>query len=94
MRLFGLPDDIVSLCGNWLSFRYYCVVCGGANTIFHMLDVGTVQGSILGPILYAMFVAPLFDLAKMKKLVDDYFTIEYNQSLPQLLSDMKKQHLK
>ena len=90
MRLLGLPEDIVSLCGNWLSTRYYYVVCGGSNSIIHMLDVGTVQGSILGPILYAIFVAPLFDLAKMTKFADDNFIIKFNRFLPQLLMDMKK----
>ena len=46
MILLGLLGDIFSLCGNWLSFIYYYVVCRGANSIFHILDVGTVQGSI------------------------------------------------
>ena len=33
---------------------------GNKNSISHTLDVGKVQGSILGPILYAIFVAPFF----------------------------------
>ena len=90
MRLLGLPEDLVSLCGNWLSFRFFYVSCGGANSIFHTLEVGTVQGSILGPILYAIFVAPLFDLAKMTKFADDNYVIKSNKFLSQLLIDMKQ----
>ena len=90
MRLLGLPDDLVSLCGNWLSTRFFYVNCCGDNSIIHSLDVGTVQGSILGPILYAIFVAPLFDLAKMTKFADDNYVIKFHKFLAQLLIDMKQ----
>ena len=36
-------------------------------------DVGTIQGSILGPILYALFVSPLFDLTQITNFADDNF---------------------
>ena len=29
MRLLGLLEDIVSLCGNWLSLKFAYVSCGG-----------------------------------------------------------------
>ena len=90
LRLLGLPDDIISLVGNWLSLRFYYVSVGGKCSIIHSLNVGTVQGSILGPILYAIFVSPLFDLAKMTKFADDNFIIKCNKFLPQLINDMKQ----
>ena len=90
LRLLGLPDDLISLVGNWLSLRYFYVSVGGENSIIHSLDVGTVQGSILGPILYAIFVSPLFDLAKMTKFADDNFVIKYCKFLTQLIVDMKQ----
>ena len=90
LRLLGLPDDIISLVGNWLSLRYYYVSVGGKCSVIHSLDVGTVQGSILGPILYAMFVSPLFDLAKMTKFADDNFIIKCNKFLHELIVDMKQ----
>ena len=90
LRLLGLPDDIISLVGNWLSLRFYYVSVGGRCSIIHSLNVGTVQGSILGPILYAIFVSPLFDLAKMTKFADDNFIIKCNKFLPQLIDDMKQ----
>ena len=90
LRLLGLPDDIISLVGNWLSLRYYYVSVGGKCSVIHSLNVGTVQGSILGPILYAMFVSPLFDLAKMTKFADDNFIIKCNKFLHELIVDMKQ----
>ena len=45
------------------------------SSIVHPSVVGTVQGSILGPILYAIFVSPLFDLAKMTLFADDNYLL-------------------
>ncbi len=43
-----------------------------------------MQGSILGHILYAIFVSPLFDL------VDDNYVLQWNKQLLGLFIDMKK----
>ena len=50
----------------------------------------TIQGSILGPILYAIFVSPLFDLADLTNFADDNFIIRWNTTLVALIEDMKK----
>ena len=38
-------------------------------------DIGTVQGSILGPILYALFIRPLYNLKKLKTFADDNYVV-------------------
>ena len=38
------------------------------NSCLIKSNIGTIQRSILGPILYAIFVAPLFDLEKTIEL--------------------------
>ena len=40
---------------------------------------GIIQGSILGPILYAIFISPLFDIEKMTCYADDGFGLVYNK---------------
>ena len=40
----------------------------------------TIQGSILGPILYAIYFSPLFDLIDLSNLADDNFTITWHKS--------------
>ena len=50
--------------------------------------MGTVQGSSLGPILYAIFVSPLLDLAKMTLFDVDNYVIQWNQSLALLIFDI------
>ena len=53
-------------------------------------DTGTIQGSRLGPILYAIFVSPLFDLEKMSNYADDNFIIRYNTNVVIFIDDMEK----
>ena len=64
IKKLGLPDDMISLISKWLSIRYFYVGLEIGNSNVNCTRVGTVQGSILGPILYALFVSPLFDLAR------------------------------
>ena len=60
MRIAGLPDDVIRLVEIWLSGRKYYVTVNGTHSFIRLSDLGMVQGSILGPFLYALFVSPLF----------------------------------
>ena len=42
-------------------------------------------GIHLGPILYALFVSPIFDLAKMIMLADDNYVLHWNKHISELL---------
>jgi hypothetical protein len=50
----------------------------------------TENGSILGPVLYAISVSPIFDIADMSAFADDTFIPKANASLPLLIKDMEK----
>ena len=90
LKIIGLPDDVINLIKEWLSNRsYYVDIDGDTSTIFGLL-LGTVQGSILGPILYAIYVSPLFDKFCMLAFADDTFIPSWNVSLPLLIDDMQK----
>ena len=90
LRIIGIPNDLVDLISEWLKVRYFYVSIDGSNSYIHLCDVGTVQGSILGPILYALFVCPLLDLAKMTLFADDNFILKWNKQLSALITDMEK----
>ena len=62
----GLPDDIAGLMEIWLRNRMFYVQVADHTSIFHEINSGTIQGSILGPILYAIYVAPLYDISKFQ----------------------------
>jgi hypothetical protein len=86
----GLPKDILRLIELWLSKRSFFVNVNGENSIVIDLNCGTIQGSILGPILYAIYVSPLFDLLKLTNFADDNFVIRWNKCMTALISDMEK----
>ena len=65
LESIGLPTDVTKLIKLWLVNRYFYVTVNGDNSYMILSDTGTVQGSIMGPILYAIFVSPLFDIIKM-----------------------------
>ena len=88
--IVGIPDDIISLISVWLKNRTFYVMVGNDSSDVHLLDAGTVQGSILGPILYAIFVSPMFDLAKMTLFADDNYLICWNKTIQELIDDMTK----
>ena len=52
----------IKLIREWLSNRSYYVQVGEECSVLFDSDTGTIQGSVLGPVLYALFVSPLFDL--------------------------------
>ena len=62
LRILGLPKDLIKLIQIWLTDRKFYVEIDGLCSMLLESDTGTVQGSVLGPILYAIFVSPLFDL--------------------------------
>ena len=71
MRIAWLPNDVIELVGVWLDDQKYYVSINGKHSFIRLSDLGTVQGSILGPFLYALFVSPLFDLTKLTAFADD-----------------------
>ena len=89
LDVIGLPSDVLDLISVWLKNRSFFVSIDGQNSILHDLLLGTVQGSILGPILYAIFVSPLFDLCELYSFADDNFIPRINKHLPSLVNDME-----
>ena len=90
LKIIGLPDDVVALIRVWLENRSYYVSINGVDSVLFDLLLGTVQGSILGPVLYAIFVSPLFDLEGLDAFADDKFILRTNHEKGALVSNMEK----
>ena len=60
LRVAGLPLDLVDLIEVWLRNRLFYVEANGQTSNCFESNFGTIQGSILGPIVYAIFVPSLF----------------------------------
>jgi hypothetical protein len=74
----------------WLTNRWYYLSIDGSNNTFYDLLLGTVQGLILGQILYTILVSPMFGMEKLFAFLDDTFVPRINKSLLVLVEDMKK----
>jgi hypothetical protein len=58
LKILGLLYDVINLIGEWLTNRFYYIdIMVKSSNLFDLL-LGTVQGSILGPILFEMFASP------------------------------------
>ena len=86
----GMPGDLINLIREWLVGRSLYVQVGDDCSEMFDSDVGTIQGSVLGPILYALFVSPLFDLTQLTNFADDNFYLEWNTDLALLIVNLEK----
>ena len=73
-----MPSDVVGLIGIWLRNKLFYLEIGNNTLVFVEINSGTIQRSILGPILYAIFVAPLYNISKLSNYADDNFAITKN----------------
>ena len=68
----------------------FYVDINGCCSYIKTSETGTIQGSRLGPILYAIYVSPLFDIEKMTNYADDNLIVRWNKCLVELISNMHK----
>ena len=59
---FGLSDTVLRWFSSYLSGRTQSVIIGKTTSNPHPVDFGVPQGSILGPDLFTLYVAPLQDI--------------------------------
>ena len=90
LKIIGLPADIIRLISIWLNGRLCYVEIKNQNSYIFATLSGIVQSSILGPILYAIFVSPLFDIEKLTNFADDNFLLEWNRCRALLISTMEQ----
>jgi hypothetical protein len=88
--MVGLPADVIMLIRAWLNNRSFYVSIDGTNATLFDLLLGTVQGSMLEPVLYVIFVSPLFDMETFLSYADDTFISKWNSSLQNLINDVEK----
>ena len=73
LEIFGLPEDVRLLIENWLEERLFYVECAGSSSTIHEDKSGTIQGSVLGPVLFCLFIRPLFEIEDLTTYADDNY---------------------
>jgi hypothetical protein len=81
MKIIGLPEGILELIKVWLEERSYFVSLNGNNSYVFDLLLGTVQGLVLDPVLYAIFVSPMFDIEQVLSFADDSYDVQLEKKL-------------
>ena len=72
----GMPVQLIQVINSWLSDRYFYCDINGKSSSIRKLTRGTVQGSILGPLLFALFISPMEDLIQaLVNFADDNYNI-------------------
>ena len=58
----GFSNTVLQWFSSYLSGRTQSVIIGKTTSYPHPVDFGVPQGSILGPLLFSLYVAPLQDI--------------------------------
>jgi hypothetical protein len=90
LTIIGLPNDVIQLIKVRLTNRSYYVSIDGNNSMLFDLLLGTVQGSILGPVLYAILVSPLFILEDLDSFADDTFIQSIDKNINTVITNIEK----
>ena len=67
-REFGFRDKILKWNSSYLSVRRHHVKVSGVLSPVYSLDWGVPQGSILGPLFFSLYVAPLERITLVHRL--------------------------
>ncbi len=59
LEVMDLPKDLRNLIQDWLTDRTSYVQVNGDTTYMENSNRGIVQGSVLGPILFSLFIRPI-----------------------------------
>ena len=61
-RYFGFSRIVLRLFSSYLTGRIQCVTIGNTASNSRRFEFGVPQGSILGPLLFTLYTAPIQDI--------------------------------
>ena len=94
LHAYGLTTEALTFLYSYLIRRQQGVKINDAESIFKILSSGAPQGSILGPILFNIFINYLFlfiNKAKLANLADDNTIYANSAEMETLLDILEKE---
>jgi hypothetical protein len=88
LSILGLPTDWMSLLESWLRDRAAFVEVSVDRSMLYDINIGTVQGSILGPVLFSLFVSPVFELKNIVAYADDTYMLASSRTKESLVTEI------
>jgi hypothetical protein len=88
LKFVDINIDVTDLFKIWLTNCKYYVNVDSYCSIYFTLESGNLQGSILSPFFYIIFVSPFFDLTDMYSFTNHNHTIRCNSNLNVLKEGM------
>lgn len=90
LRTQGLPSKLINLLKDWLAERYFYVECKTAVSKIEYMVKGTVQGSVLGPVLFSLFIRPMFEIHNILSYADDTYIITERENEKDLTTETER----
>ena len=86
LHYYGIRGVALDWFKSYLSGRKQCVAIGNSMSSFKSINIGVPQGSILGPILFLLYINDLPNATKMLPFLfaDDTTAVESGPDLPSL----------
>ena len=81
-RLFGLRDSILQWFRSYLGDRSFRIVHGAGTSAVVFIVCSVPQGSVLGPLLFVLYVADLVNGLRLYAYADDSTPMRTTRSSP------------